>query len=98
MTILFRFTLFIFSCVFFCTAHAQQPSCIHYTIDEGIPSNEVYDIYEDSLGYIWFATDHGVSRFDGYSFRNYSTADGLVHNTVFGFYEDARGRVWVRTF
>ncbi|HTF02610.1 MAG TPA: histidine kinase [Bacteroidia bacterium] len=98
MIIRFRFTLFILGCVFFCAIHAQQPSYLHYTVDEGFPSNEVYDVYEDSLGYIWFATDHGVSRFDGYSFRNYSTADGLVHNTVFGFYEDSRKRVWVRTF
>jgi hypothetical protein len=98
MTTPLRLTLFILSCVFFCEVHAQQPSYLHYTVDEGFPSNEVYDVYEDSLGYIWFATDHGVSRFDGYSFRNYSTADGLVHNTVFGFHEDSRGRLWMRTF
>ncbi len=77
---------------------AQDPVYLHYTIDEGLPSNEVYDSFEDSLGYIWFATDHGISRFDGYSFRNYSTSDGLVHNTVFGFHTDQQGRMWMRTF
>lgn len=79
-------------------AVAQQPAMLHYTIDEGLPSNEVYHIYEDYQGYIWFATDHGVSRFDGYSFKNYSTSDGLVHNTIFGFHEDWKGRLWMRTF
>src|SRR5688500_15598316 len=78
--------------------NAQQHDLLHYTIDEGLPSNEVYDVYEDKQGFVWFATDHGVSRFDGYSFKNYSTSDGLVHNTVFGFYEDSYGRVWMRTF
>lgn len=79
-------------------AHASEASYLHYTVDEGLPSNEVYDVYEDSLGYIWFATDHGISRFDGYSFTNYSTNDGLVHNTIFGFYEDHRGWIWMRAF
>lgn len=81
-----------------CAVRAAEASYVHYTIDEGLPSNEVYDVYEDSLGYIWFATDHGISQFDGYSFRNFSTADGLTHNTIFGFYEDHRGWIWMRAF
>jgi hypothetical protein len=91
-----RFLVFSFFIVVF--AEAQQPACLHYTIDEGLPSNEVYDTYEDHSGYTWFATDHGISRFDGYSFRNYSTSDGLVHNTIFGFHEDSKGRLWMRAF
>jgi ligand-binding sensor domain-containing protein len=85
--------LFLRPCV-----QAGEASYLHYTVDEGLPSNEVYDVYEDSLGYIWFATDHGISRFDGYAFKNYSTNDGLVHNTIFGFYEDHRGWIWMRAF
>lgn len=77
---------------------SAEASYLHYTIDEGLPSNEVYDVYEDARGYIWFATDHGISCYDGYAFRNYSTNEGLVHNTIFGFYEDHRGLVWMRSF
>jgi len=77
---------------------AQNPVSRSYTVDDGLPSNEVYDIFEDSLGYLWFATDHGISRFDGYEFKNYSTNDGLTHNTIFGFFEDQRHRVWMRAF
>jgi ligand-binding sensor domain-containing protein len=99
MNFILRISPLLFCCcLLFSPISAQQPASIHYTIDEGLPSNEVYDTYEDSLGYIWFATDHGISRFDGYSFRNYSTSDGLVHNTIFGFHEDCRGRLWMRTF
>jgi len=83
---------------FFGHASAQQPVAINYTIDDGLPSNEVYDVFEDSLGYLWFATDHGISRFDGYEFKNFSTGDGLTHNTIFGFFEDRRHRVWMRLF
>ncbi len=77
---------------------SQNPVSRNYTVDDGLPSNEVYDIFEDSLGYLWFATDHGISRFDGYEFKNYSTNDGLSHNTIFGFFEDYRHRVWMRAF
>jgi len=40
----------------------------------------------------------GVSRFDGYNFKNYSTADGLADNTIFKFYEDYKGRIWFHSF
>jgi ligand-binding sensor domain-containing protein len=83
-------------CCFVSVLQAQEPVYKHYTADDGLPSNEVYDVFEDKSGYVWFATDHGISCFDGYSFRNYSTNDGLVHNTVFGFHEDKRGRMWMR--
>ncbi len=40
-------------------------SFIHYTTDNGLPSNRVRDIAQDSDGFIWFATDGGLVRFDG---------------------------------
>jgi hypothetical protein len=42
-------------------------------------------------------TDAGAARFDGNSFRIFSTPDGLTDNTVFDLSEDHRGRVWLRT-
>ncbi|MCE3228680.1 MAG: signal transduction histidine kinase, LytS [Bacteroidetes bacterium] len=94
-----RGLFFILSGLFwpFISVRAQDPVYINYNVDNGLPSNEVYDIFEDSLGYIWIATDHGISRFNGYNFKNYSTSDGLEHNVVFGFFEDNRRRVWMRT-
>lgn len=77
--------------------HAQLPFR-HYSTNEGLPSSETYSTYQDSKGYIWIATDMGVSRFDGYNFKNFSTADGLVDNTIFKFYEDPKGRIWFYSF
>lgn len=65
-----------------------------YTVDNGLPSNEVYQVFQDSKGYIWFATSNGVSRFDGTTFQNFDMSDGLVDNIVFEVYEDYKGRVW----
>ena len=63
-------------------------------MEEGLPSTEVYESLQDSKGYMWFCTDAGVSRFDGYFFENFDTQDGLTDNTVFHLYEDHKGRVW----
>jgi ligand-binding sensor domain-containing protein len=63
-------------------------------MDDGLPSNEVYHSLQDSKGYLWFATDNGVSRFDGYDFVNYSIDDGLAGNVIFYMCEDYKKRIW----
>lgn len=70
----------------------------NYTVDDGLPSSEVYSALEDSKGYMWFASDAGVSRFNGYEFENFDQSDGLSDNTVFLISEDTKGRIWFGTF
>ena len=45
--------------------YAQNFFLTNYGIDQGLPSSQVYDVVQDHSGYIWIATDAGVSRFDG---------------------------------
>ena len=66
----------------------------HFTVNNGLPSDEVYFVHQDRDGYMWFCTDRGISRYDGYSFENFSTVDGLSHNTVFKCFEDNMGNLW----
>lgn len=66
----------------------------HFGVDEGLPSSEVYDVYQDKLGYIWFATDKGLSRYNGYEFKNFTTNDGLPGNTILDFYPQEDGRIF----
>lgn len=66
----------------------------HYTVEDGLPSSETYHVFQDSKGYIWIATDNGVSRYDGYKFRNFTKQDGLPDNTVFEIFEDYKNRIW----
>lgn len=49
---------------------------------------------QDSKGYMWFATDAGVCRYDGYTFRSFTSEHGLPDNTIFDLYEDKKGRIW----
>ena len=44
---------------------------------------------------MWFATDRGLSVFDGYEFKNYSTNSGLISNTNFNFIENFEGKVFI---
>ncbi len=79
-------------------AFAQSPTFKHYTVDNGLPSSEVYHVIQDKKGYIWFATNIGVSRFDGYTFENFDIKDGLPDNTVFEIFEDYKERLWFIPF
>ena len=66
----------------------------HFTVEDGLPSSETYHVFQDSKGYIWIATDNGVSRYDGYEFKNFTQQDGLPDNTVFEIFEDYKNRIW----
>lgn len=76
------------------TGYSQSYRTINYTVENGLPSSEVYHVLQDRQGYIWFATNQGASRFNGYEFQNYDIANGLADNSVLEIYEDYKGRIW----
>ena len=76
----------------------ESVSYINYTVTNGLPSNETYDVFQDSRGYIWIGTDKGVVKYDGHTFKTYTTRDGLTDNTVFRIQEDFKGRIWFITY
>jgi ligand-binding sensor domain-containing protein len=78
--------------------YAQFYQIRNFNAENGLASPEVYGLMQDSKGYMWFATDMGVSRYNGNEFDNFSTENGLPDNTVFGFCEDSKGRIWFRSF
>jgi ligand-binding sensor domain-containing protein len=78
-------------------AAAQTLNFRQYTAAEGLPQAQVMGMYQDRLGYMWFATYGGLSRFDGSQFRTYTKDDGLSSNSVFDMTEDARGRMFIAT-
>jgi ligand-binding sensor domain-containing protein len=69
-----------------------------YTTADGLAHNFVHRIVADSRGFLWFATEDGLSRFDGYSFSNFSVEQGLPHRTVTDLLETRSGELWVATF
>ena len=87
-------TLFLFISNIF----AQTSLFQHYSVEQGLPSSEIYAQIQDDDGYMWFATSKGVSRFDGYEFVNYTIKDGLPTNSVIDMYKDYTGRLWFCTY
>ena len=73
---------------------SQDPFHRVFNISDGLPSNEVHDIYIDSLNQIWFTTDRGVCIYDGYDVKTFTTSDGLSFNTNFKIIPDRSGRLW----
>ncbi|WP_431199934.1 two-component regulator propeller domain-containing protein [Mucilaginibacter sp. P19] len=60
-----------------------------------MPSSRVNYLMQDSKGFIWLATDKGVSRFDGQHFKNFTSADGLENNECFRIAEDNYHRIFL---
>jgi ligand-binding sensor domain-containing protein/signal transduction histidine kinase len=80
------------------TAVAQRTAYTAFTVNEGLPSNHVYQCVEDNDGFLWIATDEGVARFDGKYFQVFTTANGLPDNEVLQIVKEKSGRIWVNCF
>jgi signal transduction histidine kinase/ligand-binding sensor domain-containing protein len=78
--------------------HAEGLPIRAYSTADGLAHNAVNKIIRDTRGFLWFATDDGLSRFDGYAFTNYSVEQGLPHRRVSDLLETTRGEFWVATF
>ena len=66
-----RIIVSLFLIVLSTEAFAQHYSYRHYTIFDGLPQNQCVRMFQDHNGFIWIATKHGVSRFDGKIFRTF---------------------------
>src|SRR5215467_10419033 len=73
-------TTLVISCRTICLA--EQLPIQSYTTAHGLARDYINRIKQDSRGFIWFCTNEGISRFDGYGFTNYGVDDGLPHRIV----------------
>nr|WP_129732692.1 two-component regulator propeller domain-containing protein [Parabacteroides goldsteinii] len=93
-------------CIFFSvlTTHAEKTNYLYSfnsDLNEGISQLSVMDIYQDSKGYLWFATKNGLNRFNGKEYVIYRREDGneqsLSGNSITSITEDRVGYLWVGT-
>ena len=68
-----------------------------YTTADGLPHDAINCVVEDARGFLWFCTDDGLSRFDGYGFTNYGIGDGLPSARVNAILPAPDGRHWIAT-
>jgi len=71
------------------------------TVEHGLSHSSVNSILQDREGFMWFGTDNGLNRFDGYDLVVFQTDpdgdSGLSHETVTSMVEDASGALWIGT-
>src|SRR5258708_6822484 len=56
---------------------AQRLNIRNYTPEAGLAGAPVWRMFQDERGVMWFATEDGVSSYDGVSFRNITVENGL---------------------
>lgn len=65
--------------------------------DDVLPTPNIYTAFQDSKGYMWFGSDRGVIRYDGYVFSTFTREHGLSDDEIFQLFEDSSGRIWFET-
>ncbi len=70
----------------------------HYDRSNGLLSNKIYGILQDSMGFIWLNSENGIQQFDGSNFINFQTSDGLSTNDIPFMRNDPSNRIWAVGF
>jgi signal transduction histidine kinase/ligand-binding sensor domain-containing protein len=84
-----------------CFSQIPNSKFTRLTTSEGLSQNAVFGIVKDYKGFMWFATDEGLNKYDGYKFTIYKhnpeNAASLVNNSLYAILEDATHNLWVLT-
>lgn len=69
-----------------------------HTSEKALPSSRVRDVLVDSKGVKWFATDNGLTKFDGKTWFTYQMAyQQLQNRDIYAIEEDLNGNIWIIT-
>ncbi len=92
--------LFIF-CSIVILAQKREIKFDHLTVDDGLSQNTIRSILQDKYGFMWFGTDDGLTRYDGYNFTIYRPIPGdsnsISGNHINVIREDTNGILWIGT-
>jgi ligand-binding sensor domain-containing protein/two-component sensor histidine kinase len=73
----------------------------HILSDKGLSQNTIHWILQDSKGFIWFATEDGLDKYDAYNFTVYKSnpldKNSISDNFIWTIYEDKSGTLWIGT-
>jgi ligand-binding sensor domain-containing protein len=80
-------------------AQRTDLSFINFSSKNGLSSNTVNAILKDRYGYMWFATDDGLNRFDGINFTVYrnnpTDSTSIGAGSILSMQEDGQGNLWL---
>ncbi|MEI6885773.1 MAG: two-component regulator propeller domain-containing protein [Bacteroidota bacterium] len=82
-------------------SYPQQYSFSGYSIEQGLSQSVVNCMIQDANGFIWVGTQHGLNRFNGYTFDTYtfnpSDTNSISNNWVYSLVEDKKDNLIVLT-
>jgi serine phosphatase RsbU (regulator of sigma subunit)/streptogramin lyase len=97
----------ILACLLFCLLFlseilAQQHIAFnHLTIEDGLSQSSVTCIFQDRKGFMWFGTQNGLNKYDGYKFKIFKNdpagSTSLTDNFIFSIYENQSGELYIET-
>ncbi len=95
---------FLFAVLHFQLGFAQPGTCYfkHLTVSDGLSQNSINCIHQDKYGFMWFGTQDGLNRYDGYKFIQYrnvrNNKNSISNNYIWDIHEDENGILWIATF
>lgn len=102
-TLVFLLVGFCINLFFVNLAYSQQTNVkfTSYQIDQGLSHNVVSTINQDKQGFMWFGTEDGLNKFDGYSFTIYrhdvNNLNSLPDDEILKIYLDREENLWIAT-
>jgi len=98
-----HFLIILLNSILIATGFAQRVDMRfeHISITDGLSQVCVNDILQDKEGFIWIATQDGLNKYDGYTFKVYKPDSrdnfSITNNQIKKIYEDKSGTIWVGT-
>jgi len=84
------------------SAQNDQIKFKNISVEQGLSQSTINCILQDSKGFMWFGTQDGLNKYDGYTFEVYKhqprDTNTLSHNWIWDIYEDEEGMLWIATW
>lgn len=102
-----RHIVFVLVCFLFCfkNVYAQFSTDLYYskkfTVNDGLSNSTINDLVQDEYGFLWIATQDGLNRFDGYSFKIFradeDNPNSLPSSQIYKIFPDGHHHLWLGT-
>ena len=73
----------------------------HISVEQGLSHGDIHGILQDHQGFMWFATEDGLNKYDGYRISTFrhdlDDSTSLGSNFIRSLYEDSSGELWIST-
>ncbi len=95
--------IFVLGCCYYNVSSTERQDYRFrlFTQQEGLPGSTIFDIMQDHYGFIWIATRNGLSRYDGYDFKNFlyqaNDSTSLHSNRLTCLLQDENENLWIGT-